>query len=148
MFFFEFGMPTDNSGTQNVNLPAIWLLNSRIPRVEEYGTCTCWTQDGASNFGCGEFDLFEANPTNGPDMLLPMFHCMGNKSGGSSNSDYFARPYTGTMRAVVAFCYASQTIQMASLADLDIPDLSNVDPSKFDQICNLSGGSVRSFNTM
>jgi hypothetical protein len=52
-FFFEFMMPDDGASGWNQNMPAIWALNSQIPRTEQYGACSCWES------GCGEFDIFE-----------------------------------------------------------------------------------------
>jgi len=143
-FFFEFQMPEDHTPGDNENLPAIWLLNSRIPRVGQYDSCTCWQADTSGKPGCGEIDLWEANPTNGPDQLLPMFHCMGSKSGGSLNSDYFDRPYDNTLTTAAVFCHSTQTFQMASV---NSTDLSAVDGSIIDGICNqqANGRSFSSF---
>jgi hypothetical protein len=53
-FFLEFSMPDDGSMDGfNANMPAIWLLNTKIPRTQQYGDCSCWKT------GCGEFDIFE-----------------------------------------------------------------------------------------
>jgi hypothetical protein len=59
VFFFEFDMPTDNSGSMNADMPAIWLLNAQVPRCGQYvaSECSCWTS------GCGEFDIFEVLTT-------------------------------------------------------------------------------------
>ena len=56
IFVFEFSMPSDTSGSAyNQDMPAIWLLNAKIPRTLQYGdaSCSCWKT------GCGEMDLFE-----------------------------------------------------------------------------------------
>jgi hypothetical protein len=95
-FFFEFGMPDDGQTTYNpykpVNMPAIWLLNAQIPRTLQYGPadCSCWTT------GCGEFDIFEVLMP-GDNRCKSTLH--GNVQGGDSN--YFARPTTGTIKAVL-----------------------------------------------
>ncbi|CAI5756353.1 unnamed protein product [Candida verbasci] len=62
MFLFEFQMPNDTSGANisNYNMPAIWLLNAKIPRTSQYSqnvNCSCWRS------GCGEFDIFEVMNT-------------------------------------------------------------------------------------
>lgn len=52
-FFFEFQMPDDGTSGWNQNMPAIWALNAKVPRTQQYGACSCWDS------GCGEFDIFE-----------------------------------------------------------------------------------------
>jgi hypothetical protein len=95
-FFFEFGMPDDGQTSYSpykpVNMPAIWLLNAQIPRTLQYGPadCSCWTT------GCGEFDIFEVLMP-GDTRCKSTLH--GNVQGGDSN--YFARPTTGTIKAVL-----------------------------------------------
>lgn len=95
-FFFEFGMPDDGKTTSSiydpVNMPAIWMLNAQIPRTLQYGNadCSCWTS------GCGEFDIFEVLAP-GDKRCKSTLH--GNVQGG--DSDYFARPVTGTIKAIV-----------------------------------------------
>lgn len=95
-FFFEFGMPSDGQTTADpykpVNMPAIWMLNAQIPRTLQYGPaqCSCWTT------GCGEFDIFEVLAP-GDARCKSTLH--SNVKGGSS--DYFARPFTGTVQAVL-----------------------------------------------
>jgi len=95
-FFFEFGMPSDGQTTASqwsaVNMPAIWMLNAQIPRTLQYGSalCSCWTS------GCGEFDIFEVLAP-GDARAKSTLH--GNIAGG--DSDYFARPLTGTIKAAV-----------------------------------------------
>ncbi|GME91911.1 unnamed protein product [Ambrosiozyma monospora] len=56
IFVFEFEMPDASSDSgNNANMPAVWLLNAKIPRTAQYGSddCSCWST------GCGEVDLFE-----------------------------------------------------------------------------------------
>jgi len=95
-FFFEFGMPDDGQTSYNpykpVNMPAIWLLNAQIPRTLQYGPadCSCWTT------GCGEFDIFEVLMP-GDNRCKSTLH--GNVQGGDSN--YFARPTSGIIKAVL-----------------------------------------------
>ncbi|KAF7846363.1 hypothetical protein BT93_L4498 [Corymbia citriodora subsp. variegata] len=93
-FFFEFEMPLDGEtdASTNGDMPAIWMLNAQIPNTLQYGAadCSCWTS------GCGEFDIFEVLA---PGDLRCKSTLHGNIAGG--DSDYFARPTTGTMKAVL-----------------------------------------------
>ncbi|KAK4628834.1 PGA52-like protein [Fulvia fulva] len=95
-FFFEFSMPDDGTTAANkydpTNMPAIWLLNAQIPRTLQYGNaeCSCWTT------GCGEFDIFEVLAP-GDKRCKSTLH--GNIAGG--DSDYFARPTSGTIKAAL-----------------------------------------------
>lgn len=95
LFAFEFSMPADDSGAFNANMPAIWMLNAQIPRTVQYPKnpdCSCWAS------GCGEFDLFEVlTSPEGSSMMKSTLH--GTVQGG--DSDYFNRPFTGTMKAAV-----------------------------------------------
>lgn len=104
IFVFEFQMPqASDSETFNYDMPAIWLLNAKIPRTLQYGNsaCSCWAT------GCGEFDIFEILSSNS-DKLISHLHDGQNASGASSyggagSADYFARPYDSTMKAAVIF---------------------------------------------
>lgn len=94
-FLFEFEMPfdsSDNDAATNGDMPAIWMLNAQIPRTLQYGQadCSCWTT------GCGEFDIFEVLAP-GDTRCKSTLH--GNINGG--DSDYFARPTNGTMKAAL-----------------------------------------------
>ncbi|KAL1302318.1 hypothetical protein AAFC00_002731 [Neodothiora populina] len=89
IFVFEFSMPNDASGD---NQPAIWMLNALIPRTQQYGSCTCW---GNTN-GCGELDIFEVL-TKGETRMTSSIH--GNQASG--DSDYFAGPMSGTIKAAI-----------------------------------------------
>lgn len=104
IFVFEFQMPqATDSATYNYDMPAIWLLNAKIPRTLQYGNsaCSCWST------GCGEFDVFEIL-SSGSDKLISHLHDGQGASsdtsyGGTGSSDYFARPYDSTMKAAVIF---------------------------------------------
>lgn len=102
IFVFEFTMPTDSSGTatSNQDMPAIWLLNAKIARTEQYGDCSCW------GTGCGELDLFEIL-SEGSDKLISHIHDGqgddGTSTGGAGDQDYFARPTDSSMKAAVIF---------------------------------------------
>ena len=95
-FFFEFEMPDDGKTASSiydpVNMPAIWMLNAQIPRTLQYGNadCSCWKT------GCGEFDIFEVLAA-GDTRCKSTLH--GNIAGG--DSDYFARPTNGTIKAAL-----------------------------------------------
>ncbi|KXS98837.1 hypothetical protein AC578_10853 [Pseudocercospora eumusae] len=95
-FFFEFSMPDDGTTAASIydptNMPAIWMLNAQIPRTLQYGQadCSCWSS------GCGEFDIFEVLAA-GDKRCKSTLH--GNIAGG--DSDYFARPVDGTIKAAL-----------------------------------------------
>lgn len=95
IFVFEFQMPkASDSATFNYDMPAIWLLNAKIPRTLQYGKadCSCWST------GCGEFDIFEILSA-GSNKLISHLH--DGQGGGSQ--DYFERPYDSTMKGAVVF---------------------------------------------
>ncbi|CAH2355098.1 protein Tos1p [[Candida] railenensis] len=100
---FEFEMPTaTDSATNNYDMPAVWLLNAKIPRTLQYGdaSCSCWST------GCGELDLFEIL-SSGSSKLISHLHDgqgdAGTTYGGGGSSDYFARPTSGSLKAAVVF---------------------------------------------
>ena len=110
-FIFEFSMPHDscNEGLAP-NAPAIWLLNSLVPRTGQYG-CSCW------NTGCGEFDLFEVL-TKGETRMKSTVH--DNQSLGSS--DWFERPCEGFVKGAVVMDDFSATIAL-------LPDSFEIGPT-------------------
>jgi len=59
MFAFQVQMAEDTSGSNNNNLPAIWMLNGQVVRTNQWG-CNCRGMGGAG--GCGELDVVEAIP--------------------------------------------------------------------------------------
>ncbi|GME99489.1 unnamed protein product [[Candida] boidinii] len=105
IFVFEFQMPSDSgSSALNGDMPAIWMLNAKIPRTLQYGdsSCSCWST------GCGELDLFEVlSSGEGADKLISHIHSgqgsNGSSQGGGGSQYYFDRPYTGTMKAAIIF---------------------------------------------
>ncbi|GAV55056.1 hypothetical protein ZYGR_0AS03790 [Zygosaccharomyces rouxii] len=117
IFVFEFTMPTDSSSGYNSDMPAIWLLNAKIPRTLQYGNqeCSCWKT------GCGEMDLFEVI-SSGSDQLVSHLHD-GQGSGTYSNvggggpTDYFSRPTQNSMKAAVIFDSNANTIQLVEVDD-------------------------------
>lgn len=109
IFVFEFQMPSDTAGTgYNQDMPAIWLLNAKIPRTLQYGNseCSCWES------GCGEMDLFEIL-SSGSDKLISHVH--DGQGGGSQ--DYFQRPVSSTLKAAVIFHGEDQTIHIVEVND-------------------------------
>ncbi|CAI5758373.1 unnamed protein product [Candida verbasci] len=105
IFAFEFEMPTDStsSGGYNDDMPAVWLLNAKIPRTLQYGdaSCSCWKT------GCGELDLFEIL-SKGSNKMISHLHDGqgghdGSNNGGGGSQDYFIRPTSGSFKGVVIF---------------------------------------------
>ncbi|KAK9463522.1 putative TOS1-like glycosyl hydrolase-domain-containing protein [Lipomyces oligophaga] len=115
MFLIEFQMPTDSDSTAdaNVDMPAIWFLNGRIPRTQQYGSCSCWQS------GCGEFDAFEVLSTGSSYMTCTLhdWQGTGTQYGGGGSSDYFGRPTDATMKAAVIFDGADEQIFLVKLDD-------------------------------
>lgn len=97
LFVFEFLMPSSSASGFNGDMPAIWMLNAKIPRTLQYGdaSCSCW------NTGCGELDLFEILSTGSEKCITHLHDKQGGS--GSGSSDYFTRPTSGTMKAAVIF---------------------------------------------
>ncbi|ODV93375.1 hypothetical protein PACTADRAFT_5160 [Pachysolen tannophilus NRRL Y-2460] len=106
MFLFEFTMPNEDTAPENTtdyNLPAIWLLNARIPRTSEYPTstnCSCWDS------GCGEFDIFEVLNATYSDNLYTTIHDYQGTSDiddGIRANGYLKRYTDATMKGGVVF---------------------------------------------
>lgn len=115
IFVFEFSMPSDNSGSSyNQDMPAIWLLNAKIPRTLQYGdsSCSCWKT------GCGEMDLFEILSAGSDKLITHLHNGQGNdgtSSGGGGTQDYFKRPTDGTLKAAVIFDGSDKTIHIVEV---------------------------------
>ena len=97
-------MPSDTNGNgYNQDMPAVWLLNAKIPRTLQYGeaTCSCWKT------GCGELDLFEVLSSGSNKMISHLHDGQGSSqnsnNGGGGSQDYFERPTSGTFKGVVIF---------------------------------------------
>ncbi|KAL6945075.1 hypothetical protein ACO0QE_002520 [Hanseniaspora vineae] len=140
IFVFEFGMPTSTkSSSTNNDMPAIWMLNAKIPRTLQYGNadCSCWST------GCGELDLFEIL-SSGSDKLISHIHDGqgkdGSSYGGGGSQDYFARPTSGTMKAAVIFD-SDSTIHIVQLDD-SVTFGSSLDDSTVEEWLNKSGASA------
>lgn len=101
VFVFEFEMPSDSNTGFNVDMPAIWMLNAKIPRTLQYGdaSCSCWST------GCGELDLFEILSAGSDKCITHLHDKQGavNGYGGGGSQDYFVRPTSGSMKAAVVF---------------------------------------------
>ncbi|KAI9882779.1 MAG: hypothetical protein M1823_005477 [Watsoniomyces obsoletus] len=96
-FIFRFKMPDDGktgNKFENANMPAIWLLNAKIPRVGQYVkdmSCKCWPK-------CGELDLFEVlDPGN--KRCISAVHSEFS----DGNPDYFPRPVDKFITGAVIF---------------------------------------------
>lgn len=116
MFVFEFKMPHDYSSSYNSDMPAIWMLNAKVPRTLQYGdsTCSCWST------GCGELDLFEIL-SSGSEKLITHLHDGqgndGNSQGGGGTQDYFTRPTSSSFKAAVIFDGSDKTIHVVKVDD-------------------------------
>jgi hypothetical protein len=141
IFLFEFEMPTDSSssGASNPDMPAIWLLNAKIPRTLQYGdaSCSCWST------GCGELDLFEIL-AEGDDKLISHIHDGqgndGTQTGGGGSQDYFKRPTSGSFKGAVIF-NSDKTIQIAQVDDADFS--SGLSSSQVSEWLAIEGGTAK-----
>ena len=105
IFVFEFEMPTDKAGGLNGDMPAVWLLNAKVPRTLQYGNaqCSCWST------GCGELDLFEILAPGSDKMICHLHDGQGasGNTGGGGSADFFARPTLGSFKAAAVFVGSS-----------------------------------------
>ncbi|RDA92899.1 hypothetical protein CP533_3847, partial [Ophiocordyceps camponoti-saundersi (nom. inval.)] len=106
IFLFRFSMPLDNDRGFNGDMPAIWLLNGRIPRTVQYGNCSCWTSK------CGEVDLFEALHA-GSDRCKSTFHIKN----GAGSSDWFKRPVDRYITLAAVFHHETASVVIKILPD-------------------------------
>lgn len=111
VFLFEFQMPLSGETGFNADMPAIWLLNAKIPRTMQYGDCSCWGSDDTSTGGCGEFDVYEVL-ASGDTKCKSTFHYTNS----IGDSNYFDRPTDDYVKVAVVFNAASST---ASIKVLD-----------------------------
>ena len=145
-FAFTFSMPNDQTVAskcgpgkscpyQNPNSPAIWLLNSQIPRVAQFG-CNCKAS------GCGEFDLFEviydASEEKDDVLWTKLTSTLYGMGDGSNNGTYantmgdqgyFDRPFDADVTAIVvlqdhvaAIRVLPETKSVGDLTDEDFED--------------------------
>ncbi|KAM7206626.1 putative TOS1-like glycosyl hydrolase (DUF2401) domain containing protein [Rhypophila sp. PSN 637] len=97
IFLVEFSMPHDSFSSDpshfQHDMPAIWMLNAKIPYTAQYHACSCWST------GCGEFDVVEVlDPGN--DKAKTTFHSV---FGGVGDGNYFARPVNQSVTLAVVF---------------------------------------------
>lgn len=113
MFLFEFEMPTEpnkNNSNTFYDMPAIWLLNAKIPRTSQYSSnpnCSCW------NSGCGEYDIFEImNSTESTHLYSTIHDYQGTDSInlGMAAKGYFARDLENKMLGGVVFDNAGNAV--------------------------------------
>lgn len=106
LFLFEFEMPTeDRKNNSNIfyDMPAIWLLNAKIPRTSQYASnsdCSCWAS------GCGEYDIFEIMNSTESSHLYSTIHGYqgtGNINLGIQAPGHFERDLKNTMKGGVVF---------------------------------------------
>jgi hypothetical protein len=105
VFLFEFMMPMDGTQGFNADMPAVWMLNERIPRTMQYGACSCWP-------ACGEIDFYEVLAT-GDKKCKSTIHL----EPGAGSSDYFERPTDKYIKAAIIFHEASGKISMKRVPD-------------------------------
>lgn len=128
LFAFEFQMPTasGSSGTNNYDMPAIWLLNAKIPRTLQYGDslCLCWLT------GCGELDLFEVLNAGNDKLICHLHDGQGNdgsSTGGGGSQDYFTRPTTGSAYGVAYFNGDDSSIRVMLVDSFDFGSTLSAD---------------------
>jgi hypothetical protein len=90
-------------------MPAIWLLNGKIPRTQQYGDCSCWPTDADSS-GCGEADLFEVL-SSGSTKAKSTFHFQDSLG----SSDYFTRPTSSYIQIAAVFQASTSTASIKVL---------------------------------
>jgi hypothetical protein len=109
VFLMSFSMPyvgidADSTKFAPIDMPAIWMLNSKIVRTGQYNEegCNCWP-------ACGEFDVAEAL-TAGSSNMTASLH--GNQ--GATPPDYLERSVSTTTLAVI-FQSSTQSIQIQTV---------------------------------
>lgn len=101
-------MPLDGERGPNGDMPALWLLNGRIPRTAQYGTCSCWDS------GCGEFDIFEVL-SQGDTKCKSTFHLDTN----IGSTYWFARPTDEFIKVAVVFSETTYQVAISLLNDVE-----------------------------
>ncbi|KAI2472518.1 putative TOS1-like glycosyl hydrolase-domain-containing protein [Annulohypoxylon bovei var. microspora] len=114
VFLAEFTMPLSGKTGWNMDMPAFWMLNGKIPRTGQYSKCSCWSGDNASpqQGGCGEADIIEIL-ASGDTKAKSTFHF----AAGTGDSHYFDRPTTSSMKVAVVFQASSSTASIKVLDD-------------------------------
>lgn len=141
IFVFEFEMPTDSSssGASNPDMPAVWLLNAKIPRTLQYGSssCSCW------GTGCGELDLFEILSQGSTKLISHIHDGQGNdgsSTGGGGSQDYFTRPTSGSFKGACIF-NSDKSIHIVQLDGTTSFD-SGLDSTTVNTWLSKAGGSA------
>ncbi|KAL3422172.1 PGA52-like protein [Phlyctema vagabunda] len=135
VFLFEFSMPHDGDPENSGDMPAIWILNADIPRVQQYGAagCSCWSS------GCGEFDIVETL-FPGSKYLKSTVHT--NTPAG--DSDYILRPTDKTIKLAVVFNSSNSTAHIRVLEN-DISFSSSLSMSEIENLTSSPGGETSHF---
>lgn len=128
-------MPEDKTSDKfNDDLPAIWFLNSKIPRTAQYGMvdkpCSCWGS------GCGELDIFECL-VGAESMIKTHYHSKQGARGaygGGGDPNYFKRPYNGPVKYAVCFD-GSKAVSITKLSDATTFD-KNLSDSDVNEFCS------------
>jgi hypothetical protein len=109
-------MPDSGKSGAGLNMPAYWLLNSRIPRTGQYSACSCWKGDNSSPLqgGCGELDVVEIL-SSGDTRAKSTFHF----ANGVGDSHYIERPVSSSMKVAVVMDAASSTVSIKVLDDFN-----------------------------
>jgi len=96
MFAIKVLMPHDYSGSNNNDMPAVWLLNGQVVRANQWG-CNC--RGEGSSGGCGELDIAEILST-GSEQCTSTLYGFKQSLGAA---DYFQRPTSVPTTFVVVF---------------------------------------------
>lgn len=145
MFLFEFEMPQEtqanSSSFEYYDMPAIWLLNARIPRTSQYPTnenCSCWAT------GCGEFDIFEVmNGTESNHMYSTIHDYQGTGDIGTGlvAPGYIGRNIYAAMKGGVVFdSEGSVAVFLSNSTTFD--DISGTDVLSWISTASSDQGSV------
>ena len=108
IFMAEFQMPrSGQTGYQNADMPAFWLLNSKVVNTQQYANCSCWAS------GCGEWDILEVL-SNDLTTGYASLH-MGCNYGVTAEQNGIARPTTATIK--IAAIVSSQGVAHVRVLD-------------------------------
>ncbi|KAK0118145.1 target of Sbf [Cadophora gregata] len=130
VFFLEFGMPYDGRNGFEGDQPAVWFLNAKVPRTQQYGGCSCWPS-------CGEIDIAECLSV-GSHYMKSTIHA--DAAGG--DSDYFNRPVIGTTTIVTIF--RKDEIYIGVVANEKFPE--NLNGSDIDKMIESNTWSESDFS--
>lgn len=145
MFLFDFEMPTEDklsSDVSNYDMPAIWLLNAKIPRTAQYSNnvnCSCWRS------GCGEFDVFEIMNTTEALNLYSTVHDYqgtGDIQNGIAADKFIERDLTGNMKGGVVFDLNGNAAVFVSNSTRFDSTISGSDINSWISKASADGGSV------